>query len=307
MPQLSQHQSASTTKLLLIGDSGSGKTGALASLASAGYNLRVLDLDNGLDVLHNLLSDPRSPYAKDSLQRVRFVTLTEPMKVVGKTLVPTRVEVWQKCMNMLYHWQEAATANSPAVDLGTLTSWTPQDIVVIDSLSTFSTAAMNFVLSLNGRVGKAPFQSDYGQAQNLVESALQMLFDSTIQCNVIVTAHIAFIGEDNGPLRGYPASLGKALPPKVGRYFNTMLGVKSTGQGTAVKRKIHTNTQGVIDLKNTAPLRVPPDFPLETGLADYFKLVRQASPGAVLSPVALSPKAPTTPGEMPIQLLEQPQ
>jgi len=276
MPPLSQHQSATTTKLLLIGDSGSGKTGALASLASAGFNLRVLDLDNGLDVLHNLLSDPRSPYAKDSLDRVKFVTLTEPMKMVGKTLQPVRVDVWPRTMNMLYHWMEPATPDSPALDLGLLTSWTPQDVLVIDSLSTFSTAAMNFVLSMNGRVGKAPFQSDFGQAQNLVESALQMLFDSTIKCNVIVTAHIAFIGEDNGPLRGYPASLGKALPPKVGRYFNTMLGVKSTGQGSAVRRKIHTNTQGVIDLKNTAPLRVPPDFPIETGLAEYFKLVRGA-------------------------------
>lgn len=281
MPPLSQHQSATTTKLLLIGDSGSGKTGALASLASAGFNLRVLDLDNGLDVLHNLLSDPGSPYAKDSLDRVKYVTLTEPMKMVGKTLQPVRVDVWPRTMNLLYHWMEPATPTTPALDLGLLTSWTPQDVLVIDSLSTFSTAAMNFVLSMNGRVGKAPFQSDFGQAQNLVESALQMLFDSAIKCNVIVTAHIAFIGEDNGPLRGYPASLGKALPPKVGRYFNTMLGVKSTGQGSAVRRKIHTNTQGVIDLKNTAPLRVPPDFPIETGLAEYFKLVRTAAPPAI--------------------------
>ena len=36
------------TKCILLGDSGTGKTGALASLVKAGYKLRVLDLDNKL-------------------------------------------------------------------------------------------------------------------------------------------------------------------------------------------------------------------------------------------------------------------
>jgi len=275
MPALSQHQSATSTKVLLIGDSGAGKTGALASLASAGFNLRILDLDSGLDILFNLLNDPKSPYTKDSISRVQYMTLTEPMKVVGGKLVPVKVDVWQRAMNLLYHWKEP-----PAVDLGQLTSWTSSDVLVIDSLSTFSTAAMNFVLSMNGRIGQRPHQSDFGQAQDLVEGALQMLFNDNIKCNVVVTAHIAYIGEENGPTRGYPNALGKALPPKIGRYFNTMLGVKSSGQGSAVKRKILTNTSGVIDLKNSAPLRVPPELPLETGLAEYFKLVRGTAPSS---------------------------
>ena len=59
MPALSDHQSSQTTKMLFIGDSGSGKTGALASLAAAGYNLRILDVDNGVDILANLLRDPQ--------------------------------------------------------------------------------------------------------------------------------------------------------------------------------------------------------------------------------------------------------
>ena len=51
MPKGSAHTSAIITKMLLIGASGSGKTGALASLAAAGYKLRILDYDNGLDFL----------------------------------------------------------------------------------------------------------------------------------------------------------------------------------------------------------------------------------------------------------------
>ena len=50
MPNLSKHQSSEFTKLLLMGDSKSGKTGALASLVLAGYKLRILDFDNGLEI-----------------------------------------------------------------------------------------------------------------------------------------------------------------------------------------------------------------------------------------------------------------
>src|SRR5215469_15644570 len=48
MPSLEGAQQSSFVKLLLIGDSGTGKTGATASLVEAGYRLRFLDFDNKL-------------------------------------------------------------------------------------------------------------------------------------------------------------------------------------------------------------------------------------------------------------------
>ena len=57
MPSLANHQSNEFTKLLIEGDSGSGKTGALASLVKAGYKLRILDMDNGLDALKQTIHD----------------------------------------------------------------------------------------------------------------------------------------------------------------------------------------------------------------------------------------------------------
>ena len=50
MANIAKHISADVTKLLLVGDSGSGKTAALAALANAGKNLRILDYDDGLDL-----------------------------------------------------------------------------------------------------------------------------------------------------------------------------------------------------------------------------------------------------------------
>lgn len=285
MPPLSEHHSTQTTKLLFIGDSGSGKTGALASLADAGYNLRVLDLDNGLDVLTNLLRDPGSRYKREALERVTFVTLTDSMKKTASgQLVPHKARVWQNAMDMLTHWREPAGKGEDGKptwtgDLGPITSWTPQDVLVVDSLTMLSTAALNFILSMNARLGSGRVeQGDWYQGQQLIEGMLQMLYDEAVRCNVIVISHIKFIGEENGPQHGYPSTLGQALPPKVGRYFNSILLARSTGSGSNRTRKIFTSPQGLVELKNTAPLRVKESYGIETGLAEYFRDVRGAKP-----------------------------
>lgn len=276
MTKLSNHQSAQTTKLLLIGDSGSGKTGALASLASAGYNLWIIDLDNGLDVIRNLLLDPKSPYENGAAERVHFITLTDTRKNSGGKLIPASANTWQNVSKLLSGelvWGEEGKVK--AVDL------TPQDVLVIDSLTFLSKAALNFVLSMNGRLGQKPFQSDWYDGQLAVEGLLETLYDKEIKCNVIVISHIVFIGEDNGPQQGYPATLGKALSPKVGRYFNSALQAKTVGVGVNRKRVIVTDTMGMVELKNSSPLNVKKEYPLSTGLADFFKDVRQTSDNVV--------------------------
>jgi len=268
LPPLDEHHSANSIKLLLIGDSGNGKTGSLASLASAGYNLRIIDLDNGLDVLKAYLTDSRSIYQKGSAKRVNYVTYTEEMRNMGGRMIPKSAKVWSNTMNQLMNWRDGD------LSLGPVSSWGERDILVIDSLTFLSNAAMKFTLALNGRLHEKPHQSDWGIAQGLVEGLLEMLYSTDIKCHVIVLCHITFIGEENGPTRGYPNTLGKALPPKVARYFNSTLMAVSSGQGANEKRKIKTNTTGVIALKNSNPLNVQAEYPLETGLADFFRALR---------------------------------
>ena len=269
MPALSSHQSSQTTKALLVGDPGAGKSGSFASLAGAGYNLRIIDVDNGLDVLANLLKDPKSIYGSEAINRVIFETVMDKMRNVGGKLIPAQAVAWQRVIGLLTNWPE----------LGSIVTWTPQDILIIDSMTILGNCAMNFVLAMNSRLGQRPQLSDWYDAQNLLEGLLQMLYDEAVKCNVIITSHIAFLGEENSAVAtGYPMALGKALPPKVGRYFNTILLARSTGAGNSVKRQILTSStrmaNGIVELKNTAPGKVKPEYPLETGLADYFKAIR---------------------------------
>lgn len=278
MPKLTDHQSAQTTKVLLIGDSGSGKTGAIASLAQAGYNIRVMDLDSGLDVLANLLRDGKSPYGPEALSRVSYVTLTDPMKLIAGKQVPARATVWQRAMGLLDNWKviekDKDGKDIVVEDFGPISSWTSQEVLVIDSLTFLSKAALNFILSMNARLGQRPHQSDWWEGQQLIEGLLEKLYDENVKCNVILICHIAYIGEENGPKKGYPASLGQALSPKIGRYFNTAILARATGQGANVSRKLLTNSTPLIDLKTSAPLWVKPEYDLKTGLAEIFKDLR---------------------------------
>lgn len=276
MPPLGNHQSSLTTKLLFIGDSGAGKTGALASLAADGYNLRVIDVDNGLDVLANLLKDPTGPYGKDAAGHVSYTTITDPMKNVNGKLIPAKATVWQRVIQTLDTGKfMSADGKTVEENFGPLSTWTPKDILVLDSLTFLSKGALDFTMSMNARLGGQVQQSDWYSGQTLIEGLLQMLYDEGIKCNVIVCCHIAYIGEENGPQRGYPSTLGKALPPKVGRYFNSILLAKTTGQGSAQKRSIVTNTSGIVELKNSAPTKVQPSYDLAFGLRDYFRDIRK--------------------------------
>jgi len=266
MPSLKDHHSNTTTKLLFVGDSGAGKTGALASLAAAGFKVRILDLDNGVDVLRDLLTNGN--YTKDAINNVEYVTLTEPMKNAGGKLIPAKASVWQRVAGMLGDWKDGD------INHGSITTWDDQTVLVLDSLTMLSDAALSYILAMNGRLGQHPHQADWGLAQALVENLLRMLYDEGVKCNVIINCHIKPMGDDNGPERYYPNTLGKALPPKVGRYFNTVLLAQSSGRGSNLKRQIFTTSQGTIECKNTAPSKVQPSYPLDTGLADYFKAVR---------------------------------
>jgi len=266
VPALINHHSSKTTKLLFVGDSGSGKTGALASLADAGYKVRILDLDNGIDVLRDLLTSGR--YSSEAVANVEYVTITETMKNIGGKLVPVKASVWQNTTSMLSKWVDGST------DHGPITSWDESTVLVIDSMTMLSDAALFYILAMNGRLGQHPHQSDWGLAQALIENLLRMLYDESVKCNVIINCHIKPMGDENGPDRYYPNTLGKALPPKVGRYFNTVLLAQTSGRGQNMKRQIFTVSQGTVECKNTAPSKVAPSYPLETGLAQYFKAVR---------------------------------
>jgi len=292
MAPLSNLTQSPPIKLLLIGDSSSGKTGALASLAAAGFHLRIIDTDKGISILVNYLSDSQSPYVKanpSAIENVEAVQVSDPLRSANGVLVPKKAEGWQRITKLLMDWEDGETK------LGPVSSWGPQDILVIDSLSGLSSLALNFHLMLNGVLGKNRTQNesrrDMGATQNYLRSLLELLADEGVKCNVIVISHITTVteaggapkveeGKFEGPVpTGYPSAIGRALSPHIPRWFNNMLVVRATQVGTRTVHKIFTTSQNlgsqIVSAKTAAPLKVKGEYGVENGLAEFFADMRR--------------------------------
>lgn len=276
MAAFSEYGTENNTKLLLLGDSGAGKTGALFSLLEAGYNIRALDYDKGMDVLKNLIKQSGK---LDLLQKVDVEVVTDATRLVSGRMIPGAT-AWTRGLKILQDWP----------GLGNIGTWGPKDILVLDSLTFAGRAAVRFVLNLNGRIGDLPQFQDYLTAQTMVDQLLATLYSDEVKCNVIVISHVKEIAktrtevdskgrqiqvEEEGTRKGYAETgTGRALSPTVGRYFNSVLLVDMEGSGPATRRIIRTVPHTNIGLKNSAPGTVRPSYPLATGLADYFRAVR---------------------------------
>lgn len=276
MAAFSEYGTESNTKLLILGDSGAGKTGALFALLEAGYNLRILDFDKGADVLKNLIKQSSKPQL---MNQVDVEVVTDGTRLVKGRMIPGAT-AWTKALKTLEDWP----------GLGNIGSWGSKDILVLDSLTFAGRAAVRFVLNLNGRITDLPQFQDYLTAQTMVDQLLATLYSDDVKCNVIVISHVKEIAktrtevdskgrqiqvEEEGTRKGYAETgTGRALSPTVGRYFNSVLLVDIEGSGPATRRVIRTVPHTNIGLKNSAPGLVRPSYPLATGLADYFKAVR---------------------------------
>jgi hypothetical protein len=263
VPSLSDHQSNQFTKILLEGDSKSGKTGSLSSLVLAGYKLRILDYDNGLDVLKQFV-EREGP---NLLANVEFRTLRDRRKATpAGSVIDGAPRAFVDGLKMLDRWKYGE------VDLGTPSGWGPDTILVVDSLTFMSDAAYDFREPLvpRGRDGKYDARAVYKDSQDAVENVLALLTGESFQTNVIVISHIKYIENPDGTKKGYPNSVGSALSPLIPRYFNNIFRYKNSGG----KRVIETVSSAMFDLANAKPFTMPKEVPIETGLADIFKILR---------------------------------
>ena len=263
MPNLGHHQSSEFTKLLLIGDSKSGKTGAMASLVKK-YKLRIWDFDNGLDALAQIVKRD----APEALKNIEFVTLRDKRRASPTgSVIDGQATAFIDGLKLLDNWKVGDT------DLGKPAAWGADCIAVIDSLTFMSDAAFNFREPLvpRSRDGKYDVRAVYKDAQGSIESVLALLTSESFRTNVIVISHVRYVDNPDGTKKGYPTAVGAALSPQIPRYFNSVA-LAQTGPGG--KRQIQTAATAMIDLANPASFRMLPTLPIESGLATFFETVR---------------------------------
>lgn len=256
MPSLNTLTASTVVKLLLIGDSGTGKTGSVASLVKAGYAIRVLDMDNGWEALGAAIRRT----CPDRLGSVEVESFRD--QYVSSPFGPVikgAPQAFVKAIKLLDKWN----------DFGPPATWGPGAVLVLDSLTFFSDAAYAWADAMN------PSAKDkrqiYGAAQEAIEHVLALLTGPSFNTNVIVTSHIKFIDLPDGSKRGYPTAVGQALSPTIPRYFNSVAACQTEIGG---KRTIQTVSTALIDLKNPNSFEMKKSLPIETGLAEFFEKLR---------------------------------
>ncbi len=303
-------------KIILIGESGSGKTGALMALICAGYKLRMIDTDNGARTLRGLL-DPRYPYRAyiesqgiDLNEAVSIIPIATNMKLRSvsrrlpngnsaseRILAPVDAKAWDRIVSQLEHWRDPETG----LDDGYFASWTDKHVLAIDSFTTVSRQAYYYTQELNGHLGAREEGNthlrDLNGAQSTLRRFLEMIYDPSVLCNVVIVCHIQRIDDSRGynqspeqvrmqdpeaviEVKGFPASVGVALSKRVGIYFNDSFTVRQDGSGRNVKQKIVT-TPTTIDGVNIAAKKsafLDPEYDVKTGLAEIFAALRGQEP-----------------------------
>ena len=246
-------------KLLYIGDSGSGKTGSLVSLLQAGYTLRILDMDNGLDALQ-YFTRKANPALLENIDVLTYRDkyVADPVRGLR---VSGRAKAYTQALSALTKWDDESV---PA-------EWGADTILVLDSLTAFGRAAFNWAQGMNPTVKDG--RQWYGTAQESVRKVLELLTDDDFRCNVIVCSHIQTLTDEHGSITGTQINaIGKALGPDIPKFFNTLIGAMSRGSGDNVKRTIQTAPTNTIDYK--LPAELEKTLPLETGLATVFKVLK---------------------------------
>lgn len=303
-------------KTIIIGDTGTAKSGMTISLLCAGYRVGMIDTDNGARTLKGLIHPTNYPYYAYCQQKgidisknfnicdfsikmgMRTVSKkTEGREVRETLLAPKNANAWNEIIEHLEHWQDKPLG----LDWGHISTWDNNCVLILDSFTTISRMAYYFNQQLNNRLGLSEtgysHQQDVGGAQSQLRRLLEMIYNPEIKCHVVLICHINSIDDSRGfdqtsanrhmnepqaiiNSRGFPRSVGVALSKQVGIYFCDSFVATQAGSGVNVRYELHTvptEVNGtIVGAKNSSKLKRT--YFAETALAEIFAALRGQDP-----------------------------
>ena len=200
-----ESSSANKVNFLLYGDMGTGKTTMAVETCPKPCLIHSFD-PGGVDSV-----DPKLISSGQVIVDNRFES-DDPKK-------PTAFELWDKEFERLLNggfFSNIAT-------------------YILDSSTTWSSAAMYVILKRAGRAAGVPQQNDYLPQMTLLENAVKVI--CALPCNVILTAHQkADKDEVTGKISATPLLTGK-LTQRIPLLFNEIyhMVAKETSKGTEYK------------------------------------------------------------------------
>jgi hypothetical protein len=224
-------------KILLMGPSGTGKTYFIGQLIEAGFKVRALFLEPGMESVGQYFQDKKKPLPEhydphyiapaatpwsalissakslNTLDQKALANMTDPNK--------SKYNEFIEVLTTLSNYKSDHTGEI----LGAADSWGTDTFLVIDSLSGLSMAAMNLVVG--GKPVKS--QADWGMAMDTIERFITKL-TTDLRCHVMMISHIEREGDEiSGGSSIGVSTLGKKLAPKIPRFFSDVILTQRTG------------------------------------------------------------------------------
>jgi hypothetical protein len=253
---------------LVMGPAGSGKTTSLVTLAKSGIEVFALITEpTGVDalldawerekidigLLHYCVVAPASPGwqgLKDLSIRVNAMSYSDIANLksgIGKE----QMKQFPKVLGNLENFHDERTGR----DFGDVTTWGPDRVLALDSLSGLS------LITLQHTVGfkPSPHQGEWGIAMAATEMLLLKL-SSDLHCFFVLTAHIEKEPDEiTGMAKVAVSTLGRKLAPKIPRFFSEVIRARKDPTG----KYLWSTQDSEADLKNRAlpsSNSIPQDF-----------------------------------------------
>lgn len=220
--------------VMLLGETGAGKTYAIRTLLDCGITPFVLFTDPGMGVLgdvagptdnckiHWTYIPPFNPGWETLIQSaIKINTMSHEaltkMPDMDKKKYGQFIDVYRTLSNF--------KCDRCSQEFGPVDSWGKDRAIVIDNLSGISKLSMD--MTVGGKPVRS--QANWGVAMDNLEN-FALKFSTGIPCWAIMIAHLEYeTDEVSGTTRLMASTLGKKLSPKLPRTFDEVIEVVRVG------------------------------------------------------------------------------
>lgn len=269
-------------KVALAGPYGTGKTEAIRSLIDQGITPFIIFTENGMGILGDIPADKcHWCYIKPAAQDWNtMIDSAKKINTLDFKALTGMAGFNRSKYNQFYRLLEAChnfRCERTGEEFGDISTWNTDRAIVFDSFSGINIMAMDLV------VGSKPVkdQKDWGMAiDNLERFIIKITTDPL--CHVVMTAHLEReVDQVGGGIKLMFSTLGKKLPPLVGRFFDEVIMTKYSGGNF-----LWSTADAQADLKNRfLPKKsdLPPSF---AGVVEGWK-----AKGGIICPTNSDGKA----------------
>lgn len=217
-------------KILLMGETGSGKTYSIRTLIEAGITPFVLFTEQGMETLNDLPDGKwhyryLKPFTQNWDALKKMVSTINQLDYENLTKVRDADRRQYTGMIDFISACNSFTCDCHGTNFGDVSKWNTDRALVVDSLTGLSDMAMSNVVG--GRPTKS--QPDWGVAMSTIKMVLGPLTTAT-QCIFVLLSHLAREKDEiTGGTQITVNTLGQKLAPDIPRMFSDVINTVRIG------------------------------------------------------------------------------